>query len=449
MAARSNPSQRSTFAGSGCSWARVTGVDLTQPLDARRSRRCEAHAEHGVLVFPDQVFSSRKSSCASAALRRAHGAPVLDQRRRRPELIVYDNKEGNPPRATDIWHTDETFREAPPMGTMLCSKIVPEVGGDTAFASMTAVYEGLSDRWQRLLSGLEAVHDFMPFQGLFHDAAGRSRTPRARGPVPAGGPPGGERAPGHGQEGALRQPAVHALHQGHGGGREPDAARALYRRRSCTSTSTATTGSRTWWCSGTTARAALGAARLLSAAPPDGAGDDRRHQAAAADAARGSGTCGATSCRRIAVEAGRSATRSISRYASREEEEGSSRCWMMKPSWPSGPRSSVGRARPVFLQGQFRSHRVGPRGLGAQVVRMRQVEEGNEHADHHGQPANHVEPFHTVTIQSSPTSITPYDFTLLSLSKQQSIIYIKPEQARTSSAPVARNTTRHQGVGAI
>ena len=40
------------------------------------------------------------------------------------------------------------------MGTMLCSKVVPDVGGDTAFASMSAVYEGLSDRWQRFLSGL-------------------------------------------------------------------------------------------------------------------------------------------------------------------------------------------------------------------------------------------------------------------------------------------------------
>jgi taurine dioxygenase len=93
-----------------------------------------------------------------------------------PELIVYDNKEGNPPAPTDVWHTDETFREAPPMGTALCSKIVPDVGGDTAFASMSAVYEGLSDRWQRFLSGLEAVHDFKPFRGLFpRDRAGIER----------------------------------------------------------------------------------------------------------------------------------------------------------------------------------------------------------------------------------------------------------------------------------
>src|SRR5690606_543401 len=43
----------------------------------------------------------------------------------------------------------------------------PDVGGDTAFASMTAVYDSLSDRWQRFLSGLEGVHDFKPFRALF------------------------------------------------------------------------------------------------------------------------------------------------------------------------------------------------------------------------------------------------------------------------------------------
>lgn len=79
------------------------------------------------------------------------------------ELIVYDNKEGNPPAPTDIWHTDETFREAPPMSTALCSKDRSEVGGDTAFASMTAVYEGLSDRWQRFLSGLDRAR-LQPFR---------------------------------------------------------------------------------------------------------------------------------------------------------------------------------------------------------------------------------------------------------------------------------------------
>ncbi len=157
--------------------AEVRGVDLTLPLDEGMKTALRlAHAEHGVLVFPDQVISSDDLKRFGRAFGALSVHPFSSNDADSPELIVYDNKEGNPPAPTDVWHTDETFRDAPPMGTALCSKIIPESGGDTAFCSMSAVYEGLSDRMQRFLSGLEAVHDFKPFRGLFPtDKAGIER----------------------------------------------------------------------------------------------------------------------------------------------------------------------------------------------------------------------------------------------------------------------------------
>ena len=154
--------------------AEVTGIDLTRPLDEPTVEALkQAHAKHGVLVFPGQRISSDELKRFGRYFGELTVHPFSTSAAESPELIVYVNKEGNPPAATDVWHTDETFREVPPMGTALCSKIVPDVGGDTAFCSMSAVYEGLSDRWQRLLSGLEAVHDFKPFRGLFtSDRAG-------------------------------------------------------------------------------------------------------------------------------------------------------------------------------------------------------------------------------------------------------------------------------------
>jgi len=150
--------------------AEVTGVDLTRPLDEQTVAEIgRAHAEHGVLVFPDQKMSSDDLKRFGRYYGELTVHPFSTSSEDAPELIVYDNKEGNPPAPTDIWHTDETFRECPPMGTALCSKIIPEIGGDTAFASMEAVYEGLSDRLQNFLSGLEAVHDFKPFKTLFRD----------------------------------------------------------------------------------------------------------------------------------------------------------------------------------------------------------------------------------------------------------------------------------------
>jgi taurine dioxygenase len=154
--------------------AEVTGIDLARPLaPATVEALKQAHAEHGVLVFPNQSISAEDLKRFGRCFGELSVHPFSTSAADSPELIVYDNKEGNPPAPTDVWHSDETFREVPPMGTALCSKVIPDVGGDTAFASMSAVYEALSDRWQRFLSGLEAVHDFKPFRGLFaHDRAG-------------------------------------------------------------------------------------------------------------------------------------------------------------------------------------------------------------------------------------------------------------------------------------
>ena len=157
--------------------AEVAGVDLSKPLSEEIADAItHAHAEHQVLVFPDQVISSEDLMRFGRYFGDLTVHPFSTSAAETPELIVYDNKEGNPPAPTDVWHTDETFREEPPMGTVLCSKIIPEYGGNTAFASMTAIYEGLSDRLQQFLSGLEAVHDLGPFKGLFPDTEeGRKR----------------------------------------------------------------------------------------------------------------------------------------------------------------------------------------------------------------------------------------------------------------------------------
>jgi taurine dioxygenase len=149
----------------------VTGVDLTKPLeDATVETILTAHAEHGMLTFPDQNLSGDQLVAFGRQLGELTVHPFSTNAEDTPELIVYDNKEGNPPPRTDVWHTDEMFREAPPMGSILSCKIIPERGaGDTAFVNMGAVFESLSDRMQQHLSGLEAINDFRPFRILFPD----------------------------------------------------------------------------------------------------------------------------------------------------------------------------------------------------------------------------------------------------------------------------------------
>ena len=157
--------------------AEVAGIDLRQPLDADTVAAISgALATHEVLVFPDQRISAEDLMRFGRYFGTLSVHPFSTNAEATPELIVFDNQEGNPPHATDIWHSDETFREIPPMATALCSKIIPAIGGDTCFCSMTAAYEGLSDRMQHFISGLEAVHDFKPFKALFAQTEdGRSK----------------------------------------------------------------------------------------------------------------------------------------------------------------------------------------------------------------------------------------------------------------------------------
>ena len=57
------------------------------------------------------------------------------------------------------WHSDVTFVDAPPLGSVLRCVVAPEFGGDTMWASMYAADQALSDKMQRMLSDLVAIHD--------------------------------------------------------------------------------------------------------------------------------------------------------------------------------------------------------------------------------------------------------------------------------------------------
>ncbi len=148
--------------------AEIGGLDLRQPLpEAQFQALHAAFVRHEVLVFRNQdITLDQQMDFARrfGALSIHPFSPNLDAQR---EVIVLDYSADNPPALTDQWHADETFRSAPPAATVLRANIVPEHGGDTLFASMTAAYTGLSDRMKQYIHGLEARHDFKPWRPLF------------------------------------------------------------------------------------------------------------------------------------------------------------------------------------------------------------------------------------------------------------------------------------------
>ncbi|MDG2005367.1 MAG: TauD/TfdA family dioxygenase [Novosphingobium sp.] len=59
---------------------------------------------------------------------------------------------------TAIWHSDSSFLAEPPKITLLRALSLPEIGGDTCWASMTAAYDALYAPLRAMLDDLTAVH---------------------------------------------------------------------------------------------------------------------------------------------------------------------------------------------------------------------------------------------------------------------------------------------------
>jgi taurine dioxygenase len=149
--------------------AEITGVDLRLPLPDTQFKAIEAAlVENELIIFRDQDITSEHLMDFGRRFGELTVHPFApNEGKNAPELIKFRNDEKTPPYGTDVWHSDETFRAEPPMATILCAKEVPAIGGDTMFVSMSAAFEGLSDRMQQYISGLDAIHDMKPFRPLF------------------------------------------------------------------------------------------------------------------------------------------------------------------------------------------------------------------------------------------------------------------------------------------
>ena len=84
-----------------------------------------------------------------------------------PEILVLDSGDyplgvgsrSNGTSYNNRWHTDVTFSERPPTGTILAAQTIPARGGDTLWADLVDAYETLSDPIRAMIDAMTAVHD--------------------------------------------------------------------------------------------------------------------------------------------------------------------------------------------------------------------------------------------------------------------------------------------------
>jgi taurine dioxygenase len=115
--------------------------------------------EHQVLFFRNQTLTPAQQRDFAKRFGALHVHPVYPQHETVPEIMILEYDE-NLKGHQNNWHTDVTFIETPPFGSVLYADIIPPAGGDTLWASSYAAYEALSPKLQEFLGTLHAVHDF-------------------------------------------------------------------------------------------------------------------------------------------------------------------------------------------------------------------------------------------------------------------------------------------------
>ncbi len=145
----------------------VDGIDLTGTLGPEVVQDLhDALMEHQVLFFRDQALTHETQQALGAHFGRLHvsvGGDATNSKQLGDHPAVralHFDESSKSVSGNEMWHTDQSCMETPPMGTILSIHTVPPSGGgDTMFASMYAAYDALSPNMKRYLEGMAALHD--------------------------------------------------------------------------------------------------------------------------------------------------------------------------------------------------------------------------------------------------------------------------------------------------
>ena len=142
----------------GAIGAEIHGIDLARELAAATvSEIRRAWLEHCVIFFRDQQLTPAQFMALAECFGKPVEYPFIKGIPGFPCITPVIKLEHERANFGGIWHSDTTYLEAPPMGTLLLALEVPPVGGDTLFANQYLAYETLSDGLRKTLDGLVAI----------------------------------------------------------------------------------------------------------------------------------------------------------------------------------------------------------------------------------------------------------------------------------------------------
>ena len=158
--------------------AEIGDVDLSQPLSFEDQTEIEAaFNRYSVLIFPDQHLTADQHldfARRFGPLETSIHAVRKDAKLRVPAILAdvsnldpdssiwgKESRKRMFEMANRMWHSDSSFKRTPAKASLLYSRSIPPVGGQTEFADMRAAYDALPDDMKQRLRGLVAEHAIM------------------------------------------------------------------------------------------------------------------------------------------------------------------------------------------------------------------------------------------------------------------------------------------------
>ena len=146
---------------SGTLGAEIDGVDLSRPIEDQVFAEVrEAFHRHLVIVMRGQRIEPEHLVAFTEKFGPAEPHPLGSRRGLddHPHVMVLENKPGKPGPRNDFWHSDISFDDVPPLGSILYAIEVTAGRADTMFCNMYEAYEGLSAGLKSVLDGMTAQH---------------------------------------------------------------------------------------------------------------------------------------------------------------------------------------------------------------------------------------------------------------------------------------------------
>ncbi|MBD2207158.1 TauD/TfdA family dioxygenase [Calothrix sp. FACHB-1219] len=138
--------------------AEIVGVDLSRNLsDDIISDIRKTLVKYKVIFFRNQQLDAN----GQVAFARRFGEvttahPTVPSLPGHPEVL--DLNYGKTATRANTWHTDVTFVDRPPLGSVLRALVIPPAGGDTIWANSVTAYQDLPEYLRTLADDLWAVH---------------------------------------------------------------------------------------------------------------------------------------------------------------------------------------------------------------------------------------------------------------------------------------------------